>query len=258
MDLHRIKGSWRVWLAAGVCVGGVALMVVVWRNHAPRPSQPVAAPTATDPMPPVQNPTRLADTPEGELPAQFAVAIRDELFTLGLPQSEQLVGDAQTVLSAWLSGDASEYLAYLEQAGHGPPDAPVWRDREAAQRAFASSTATLRKAAFDPAGVAMRPQFVQGNPVVSEERHARSWGSRFDKLEAIRTDAATFEEIEAARLDVHEIRMPIRLDGEVSKEPFDGMLGLSYAWDSHHRRWTLVAVSIYGVPNGDAVRLPPF
>lgn len=175
-----------------------------------------------------------------------------------LPDADALAADAEEILRAWLDGTADDYLAYLAAAGDEPPASAVWSDPERRDKAWLDSTGPLRASSFDPDRLSIQASVVDGETDTDDAVRNRVTGWRFDKLSGVGDAFLTAEQVKSARMNIHEVRIPMRSKGIHNGTEFDGSLVLSYMRDPRTSRWTLVAVSIDDVPTGDAARTPPF
>lgn len=248
--------NWRLWLAVAVCLGGIAAAYFAWSGSRPREVARTSASLA-DAVSPAKNLVTVEQGGVEELIARTLTAVAADLNLAGLPKQDVLAGDVEAILRAWWSGTGEDYLAYLSKAGVPPPSAR-WSDIETANAMWAESTAAIRAASYDPEGTRFRTTFRDGQQVPNDERYARSWGSRFDKITGISSAAVEAEDLRRAGLTMHEVRIPMRMSTIRGDLEIDALLGLSYGWDARRSTWALVAVTIYGVPNGHGVRLPPF
>jgi len=252
----RTQKNWRVWLAVVVGVGGSLAAYIAWSGTRPRQ---VVGPgvTAAEAVAPSTNLVSVAQIGANDLTRRAVSALADKLVRTGIPKQDVLSNDVESILGAWLSGTGEDYLAYLDGAGV-PPPSPRWFDTEFANTMWSDSTAAVRLASFDPEGVTFQTSFRDGQEIPTGERYARSWGSRYDKITGISTASVETEDIRRAELTMHEVRIPMRMWTIGEEQEIDALLGLSYGWDRQRSTWALVALTIYGVPNGTAVRLPPF
>jgi hypothetical protein len=256
-----LRTNWRVWLAAAVCLGGLVAAFFAWSGSRPRQNvltTASASASAADLVKPSENLVSVGEVGADELVERTVSSLADDLLLAGLPKQDVLVEDVRAILRAWWAGSGQDYLAYLEKTGVPPPSAR-WTEDGKADAMWADSTSAIRAASFDPEATMVRTTFRGGEQVPSDERYARSWGSRFDKITGISDAAVEAEDLRRAGLTMHEIRIPMRMPTLVGEqEAIDALLGLSYGWDAKRSTWALVAVTVYGVPNGSAVRLPPF
>lgn len=248
--------NWRLWTAIVLCAAGVLAAVMAISNSRPR----------------VTIATSGADGPNLRLPASGLVGVRTEgadfvvdritatlkqrVSAAALPQGEQLVSDADRILRAWFGGDAQAYLTYLRDNGHTPPPAPLWTDPEQREKLWTSATEALREARFDPDGITVRSSFENGEAILNELKTTTSW--RFDKLSEHDSAFPDRDHLKRLGVTIREILVPMRTTGLSYGATYDGLLALSYVRDSGSGRWTLVAVSVYGLPEDDTARLPPF
>lgn len=175
-----------------------------------------------------------------------------------LPDADALAADAEEILRAWLDGTADDYLAYLEGAGDEPPASAVWADPQRREKAWLDSTGPLRASSFDPDQLSIRAGVVDGEATIDEAELNRVTGSRFNKLSGVDDAFLSAEQVKSARMNIHEVRIPMHSKGILNGTEFDGALVLSYMRDPRTSRWTLVAVSVDDVPTGEAARMPPF
>ncbi|MCW5756348.1 MAG: hypothetical protein KIT54_03840 [Phycisphaeraceae bacterium] len=248
--------NWRILLAAAVCLGGIFAAYFAWSGARPREVVRTSA-SAADAVAPAKNLVTVKQVGVDEMVDRTLSAVAADLILAGLPKQDVLAGDVEAILRAWWSGTGEDYLAYLSKAGV-PPPSERWSDIETANAMWAESTAAIRAASFDPDGATFRTTFRDGQQMPSDERYARTWGSRFDKITGISSAAVEAEDLLRAGLTMHEVRIPMRMATIRADLEFDALLGLSYGWDARRSTWALVAVTIYGVPNGHAVRRPAF
>lgn len=188
--------------------------------------------------------------------AQTTEAIARRVTEAGLPQGEAMAADVGEILGAWLGGTAEDYLAYLQRNGHEPPPAAVWQDPDQRNARWLKATRLVRKASFDPANAVIRTTFTNGEVVPIDESRVAGW--RFDKLSGVRDPLLSAEQMSTLDLEVREVVIPMRSQSLVHGAEFNGSLALSYVQDPINKAWTLVAVSVYDVPNGDTSLIPPF
>ncbi|MEQ8843679.1 MAG: hypothetical protein RIB58_02400 [Phycisphaerales bacterium] len=210
-----------------------------------------------DAVPPSANLASVAEVGAEELTRRTVSTLANELVVTGIPKQDVLIEDAGSILQAWFSGSGEDYLAYLA-AADVPPPSPRWLEPGFAAERWDDAVSAMRSASFDPEGVTVRTTFRDGTEIPSGERYARAWGSRFDKISSISTASVETSDLQRAALTIHEVRIPMRMETIGGEREFDGLLGLSYGWDARRSTWALVSVTVYGVPNGTAVRLPPF
>lgn len=252
----QFKTNWRLWVATAVCFAGVLAAAVAWSRSRPVEVVRTGA-SAADAVEPSTTLVSVAQVGADDLARRTASALAAELMLAGIPKQDVLIKDAESILLAWLSGTGEDYLAYLDGTGVSPPS-PRWLETEFANARWADATEAIRTASFDPEGLTFRTSFRNGEEIPSGERYARSWGSRFDKITGISTAAVENDDLRRAEITMHEVRIPMRMWTIGKEQEIDALLGLSYGWDKQRSTWALVAVTIYGVPNGTAVRLPPF
>jgi len=185
-------------------------------------------------------------------------AVSAQAAEASLPDADVLSEDVGSILRAWLGGTGDSYLDYLAAAGDSPPPSAVWEDPDRRNKAWLDSTSQLRKSSFNPEQLTIRASVVDGESVPDESARNRVSGSRFDKLSGVDEAFLSPDQIEAAGMNIHEVRVPMRSEGILANTEFDGLLVLSYVRDPKNSRWTLVSVSIYDVPSGDTARTPPF
>lgn len=190
-----------------------------------------------------------------ELAAASALARSAEA---SLPDGDALAADIEEIMRAWLGGTADDYLAYLAAAGDEPPASAVWADPERRNKAWLDSTGPLRASSFDPDRLSIQASVVDGEAQIDEAELNRVTGWRFNKLSGVGDAFLSAEQVKAARMNIHEVQIPMRSKGILNGTEFDGALVLSYMRDPRTSRWTLVAVSIDDVPTGEAARMPPF
>lgn len=189
---------------------------------------------------------------------RVSAPLHSRLSETPLASEQEFEADVHAILHAWLAGSADEYLEYLAAAGHKPPAAAVWDDPERRQAAWLDSTRALREASFDPGGVTVRAAYDHG-VAAEDERIPFARGSRYDKLTGISDAVPSSDFIQARGLTVQEVRIPVRLKA-LDGQAFNGLLALAYGWDATRSRWSLVEVTVYGVPTrvGGGARIPPF
>lgn len=192
------------------------------------------------------------------LTADITDSIAFQTAKIGIVDGDAIAEDAGTIIRAWLGGSAEDYIAYLDQAGHRPPPAAVWQDPETSRAAWESSIQELRNASFDPTRIDMKASFERGLPAKMGEPTKSVTGWRMDKLSGFDTAAPPGDQIAASGTDVFEIRIPMRAMGIRQNSEYLGSLGMSYSKDPATESWTLVAVSVYDLPQDDIARVPPF
>lgn len=251
--------TWRGGAAAVLCcIGLVAALFALYRLR-PREVLMTGGAPSTRAMIASAGLVALEDTGVGEMIERISASLDSRLTEKPLAGGQDLEADVRAILHAWLSGSADDYIEYLAAAGQKPPSASVWDDRERREAAWLDSTQALREASFDPGGVAVRAAYDHG-VAAKDERIPFASGSRYDKLPGINSAYLSPEAIQAAGLSVQEVRIPVQLK-ELNGRPFNGLLGLSYGWDGAKSRWSLVAVTVYGVPTdpgSGGIRIPPF
>lgn len=250
--------SWRGGAAVIlVCIGLAAALFAVNKLR-PRAVVVTGGPPSGPAIAPSKGLAALKATGASEMIDQISASLHSSLSATPLASGQGLEADVRAILHAWLAGSADDYLEYLAAAGHKQPAAAVWDDPERRQTAWLNSTRALREASFDPGGVIVRAAYDHG-VAAEDERISFARGSRYDKLTGIRDAAPSSDFIKARGLTVQEVRIPIRLKA-MDGQAFDGLLALAYGWDATRSRWSLVAVSVYGVPTraGGATRIPPF
>ncbi|MFI4917204.1 MAG: hypothetical protein ACIAS6_11950 [Phycisphaerales bacterium JB060] len=157
-----------------------------------------------------------------------------------------------------MGGTADEYLAYLSAAGHEPPPAALWADPQRRAQAWDDSTRALREASFDPSGTIIRTSFADGQAFPDDPPLKVTTGWRFNKLSGQDKDFLSLEELQASEIEIREVHIPMRSESLMHGVKFNGLLALSYVQDPISKAWTLVAVSVYDLPEGDTARIPPF
>ena len=246
-------------LITGISASGI--MIARYRGRTTIQTHPVPQPptrtaiadnAAFIPVDP-KDPTLIAE--------MIAETIARRSIESDLPQGDQLAQDARKILGAWFGGNAEDYLEYLNSAGHAPPPAPLWTDpRQAEKRASAwqASTAALRNARFDPESVAIRASLKNGayQPPETPSKSVTGW--RMNKVSTFEEAAPSADRLIAVGADVYEVCLPMQAAGLKQRTEYTGELAMSYMKDTTTDRWTLVAVSIYGLPPSDTAGIPPF
>lgn len=198
----------------------------------------------------------------GERADEIADRVNAEVFayaaSTSLPDADALAADAGSILRAWLGGTRDDYLAYLAASGDMPSAPAVWADPERGNKAWLDATGPLRGSIFYLDGVSVQASVVDGVAKLDEPPRSTLTKWRFDKLSGVDDAVFSTEQIKAARMNIHEVRIPMRSKGIVSNTVFDGLLVLSYTRDPRTSQWTLISVSICDFPNGETSRIPSF
>lgn len=243
-------------IAGGVAIAGVVAAIYAAGTLVGR--ETIRVPPA--PVGPVQrdgdDAMRASEIGAAKLSADIADALARHSDS-GTP-AELLATDVSSIMGAWLADDTAAYLSYLEERGYQRPESPLWADEKLAQPAWQRATAGLQAARFRPGDALVRPAYLDGSRVEGEELGPATSGWRFDKLPGVRKAVVSDEQLAELGLDIYEVIVPGDIPALINGAEFSGHLGMSYAWDEARSQWALVKLTIYGVPNGEAVSVPPF
>ena len=248
------KSHWRIISAAIVCGIGLSLAVIAFVRLGGRDTVAVAHHDQDGNIRIDGMDAARAD----EIIDRAKTAVLARSAELSLPDTEALADDVGVILQAWLVGTGDDYLAYLAASGDDPPDAPVWSDPDRRNKAWLDATRELRASSFDPDRLNIRASVVDGVAKTDQLALNRVTGWRFDKLSGVDDAYLSATQVQAAQMNIQEVRIPMHSKGILKDTEFDGLLVLSYARDPRTSQWTLIAVSVYDVPQGDTARTPPF
>jgi len=241
-----------------LCCAGVFAAVLAMNNVRGRTTVAELALDKDDPMPAGAKLVSVQQAGAQAVVEQAARALSRRVAEASLPDGQSLVSDAGSILNAWLGGSADDYLAYLEGNGHEPPPADLWADPQRRSEAWRDSTRALREASFDPQGAIIRTSFADGRAFPDDPPLKVTTGWRFNKLSGQDKAFLSLEELQASEIEIREVRIPMRSESLMHGVEFNGLLALSYVQDPVSKAWTLVAVSVYDLPEGDTARIPPF
>lgn len=247
--------SWRHWVAGALCCVGLLAAVLAWNSTGARTTVVVRPPPTDEPEPAGVDLVSVRKAGAEAVVEQTVASLARQVSEAALPKGEALVADVGAIMRAWLGGTAEDYLAYLEKNGHVPPAVPLWSDPERRGKVWLEMTRSLREASFDPSGATTRVTYADGEQVYNEQ--SRVTGFRFNKLPG-QADTPNPEQFAALGVDIHEVLVPMRSAGLLHDTQFNGYLALSYVQHPRTAAWTLVAVSVYDVPNGETAVIPPF
>lgn len=274
--MQRLHLHWRMVVAVTLCVVGLVAALVSVDRLGGRNTVTVARPQSAG--------AARAGGMDGARADEIADGVQEGVSAgaseASLPDADALAEDTGQILRAWLGGTGDDYLAYLAASGDEPPPAAVWADPSRRNKAWLDSTGPLRASSFYPDEVSIRASVVDGEPVpdeptpreaehltdsvvdeedeLDEPARSRATGWRFDKLSGVDKAFLSDEQVKIARMNIYEVRVPMRSKGIINDTEFDGLLVLSYTRDQRTSRWTLIAVSICDIPNGEAARTPSF
>jgi hypothetical protein len=163
-----------------------------------------------------------------------------------LPDPEALRAELAEALGLYLGGSRDEFVAYLERRGRPVHDA--FRGPEGDAR-WSESISPVRLAPCSAAGLNVQCRLHAGRavdapePVVGEGRVLRM--SRPDS-DSARVNAG----------EVVEVVIPTIVSA-VDGTDAEAQWGISFAYDSGARRWTILEMAFYDLPRGLAVRALP-
>lgn len=247
--------QWRYLVAGALCCVGL-LAAVLTLNALPGRNT-ISTPVPSDEAAPMNvSLLEVEQVGAGVIVEGTVDALSQRLAEVSLPDADGLASDVEAIMRAWLGGTGDDYLAYLDRNGHEPPPAALWKDPQKRNEAWLDATATLREASFDPSGTSIRTSFKDGEGISIDLSRVTGW--RFNKLSGQQDATPSLARLSASDIEIREVLVPMRSKSLVHGAEFNGLLAMSYAQDPSTSQWTLVAVSVYDVPNGDTAMVPPF